>query len=233
MKPYPDNCLGRDAPTARPSGLQTDGRFVETSLPDNERNPTGRDAPTARPLPQRKTLPHGRPYFAESPFFITIHAEARDRNVLALPDLAPRLWEEWLGYARIGRCHPSLFLVMPDHVHGLFFFPVSEVMQKVVSAWKRITARRYGVQWQRDFFDHRIRNDEERMEKADYILMNPVRKGLVETPDTWPYVWRCDTSPGRDASTMRPPCDGRDAPTARPQNDGRFVETSLPERPIP
>ena len=78
---------------------------------------------------------------------------------------------------------------MPDHVHGLFRFPIDENMQTVVSAWKRMTSRRYGVRWQRDFFDHRIRNEEEHMEKEDYISMNPVRKGLVEEPLQWPYAW--------------------------------------------
>ncbi len=208
-----------------------DGHFVEMSLPaDGGCVATGRDAPTARPhdgrfmetsLPNRKTLPHARPYYADAPFFVTIHAEARERNVLALPELAPRLWEEWLGYARIGRCFPKLFLVMPDHVHGMFTFPVSEVMQNVVAAWKRITARRHGVRWQRDFFDHRIRNDDEYVEKSFYIRMNPVRKGLVETPEEWPYVWRGEM--GRDASTMRP-----NLGNGAGDGGGRAVGASLP-----
>ena len=161
---------GRDAPTARPQ--DGGGRFVETSLPN------------------RKRLPHGRPILPESLYFLTIHAEARELNVLAVPEIAPRLWEEWEAYHRIGRCFPVLFLVMPDHVHGLFNFPVRESMQRVVSAWKRITARRYGSRWQRDFFDHRIRNDAERVEKDNYIVKNPVRKDLVAEPNEWPYVWR-------------------------------------------
>ena len=162
-------------------------RFMNTSQPLAPNATSGRDAPTARP--HRKTLPHAHPYFEESPFFITIHAEARKRNVLALPGLAPLLWEEWLAYARLGRCHPALFLVMPDHIHGMFVFPRAEVMQNVVAAWKRITARRHGVRWQRDFFDHRIRNAAEYDEKCGYIRLNPVRKSLVETPESWPYVW--------------------------------------------
>ena len=141
-------------------------------------------------LPMRKILPHGRPFMPEAPFFITICAEVRECNVLALPDVAPRLWAEWLAYARIGRCRPMLFLVMPDHVHGLITFPVHEIMKNVVAAWKRITARRYGIHWQRDFFDHRIRDDNEFTEKSFYIRMNPVRKGLVQTPEAWSYVWR-------------------------------------------
>ena len=166
----------------RPLRQDGGGRFVETPLPG--------DAPAT--LPVRKRLPHGRPFFAESPFFITIHADAIEHNVLALPGIAPRLWDEWCAYCDIGRCFPALFLVMPDHVHGLFSFPVSETMQKVVSAWKRVTSRRLGIRWQRDFFDHRIRNDSERVEKADYILMNPVRKGLVARAEEWPYVWRSE-----------------------------------------
>ncbi len=113
--------------------------------------------------------------------------------MLALPGVAPHLWEEWLGYARLGRCHPALFVVMHDHVHGLFFFPPAETMQNVVSAWKRLTARRYGIRWQRDFFDHRIRNEAEYTEKSSCIRMNPVRKGFAGTPGAWPYAWTADS----------------------------------------
>jgi hypothetical protein len=36
------------------------------------------------------------------------------------------------------------------------------------------------VEWQRDFFDHRLRDHHELQERTSYILMNPVRKGLCE-----------------------------------------------------
>ena len=159
--------------------------------------------------------------------------------MLALPDLAPFLWDEWASYARIGRCRPVLFLVMSDHVHGLFRFPADESMQKVVAAWKRVPSRRHGVRWQRDFFDHRIRNEEERMEKSDYIVMNPVRKGLVEDPSQWPFVWReSDLDRGRAVGASLPEesfpnaMEGRDASTKRPPS-GRAVGASLPEESFP
>jgi hypothetical protein len=41
--------------------------------------------------------------------------------------------------------------------------------------------------WQRDFFDHRLRDDESFEEKAAYILNNPVRAGLVNRFEDWPY----------------------------------------------
>ncbi len=65
-------------------------------------------------------------------------------------------------------------------------------LQEVVSSWKRWTARQLGIQWQRDFFEHRLRHEESRREKADYILQNPVRKELAPRPEDWPFVYFAD-----------------------------------------
>jgi REP element-mobilizing transposase RayT len=140
-------------------------------------------------LPQRKPLPHGRPFSAEAVYFITVCAAHRSVNTLAFPEVAPALWREWCRYGERGACYPILFVVMPDHVHGLFRFPVDREMVQVVSAWKRLTSRRHGVAWQRDFFDHRLRREESFEEKAAYIRLNPQRAGLVTDAAAWPYVW--------------------------------------------
>ena len=83
-------------------------------------------------------------------------------------------------------------LLMPDHLHGLAAFPTDKPMAAVVSEWKKYIARTVGIQWQRDFFDHRLRHDESRWEKEDYIWLNPVRAGLVKCREDWPYVWRAE-----------------------------------------
>ncbi len=88
---------------------------------------------------------------------------------------------------------------MPDHLHGLIAFSEDQSMQRIVSDWKRYTARKYNVSWQRDFFDHRIRNEESLAEKWKYIVQNPVRASLVTSAEKWPYVW-C----GRDVSPKQP-----------------------------
>jgi putative transposase len=83
-----------------------------------------------------------------------------------------------------------LFLLMPDHVHALLTFPPAiEPLHKVMANWKSWTAKSIGIQWQRDFFEHRLRDDENRRQKADYILANPVRAGYVSKAQDWPYVW--------------------------------------------
>ena len=62
-------------------------------------------------------------------------------------------------------------------------------MKKTLIDWKRYTCIKGGINWQRDFFDHRLRCDESYIEKAYYIRNNPVRAGLVDNPQDWPYVW--------------------------------------------
>lgn len=51
-------------------------------------------------------------------------------------------------------------------------------MSNVIGDWKRYQNTSLGVVWQDNFFDHRIRNDAEYFEKAEYIRRNPVAKGL-------------------------------------------------------
>ncbi len=78
---------------------------------------------------------------------------------------------------------------MPDHLHALLSFPPSgKPLRLVVSKWKEWTAKQFAIHWQDDFFEHRLRREESRREKADYILNNPVRAGLVERPEDWPFV---------------------------------------------
>ena len=54
--------------------------------------------------------------------------------------------------------------------------------------WKKYLARQHQVSWQRDFFDHRLRDHQEVLEKTSYIEMNPVRKGLCERAEDWPWI---------------------------------------------
>jgi hypothetical protein len=60
-------------------------------------------------------------------------------------------------------------------------------MRKCFADWKRWLASRQKINWQDGFFDHRLRNIESAVEKANYIRMNPVRAGLVDNPLEWPY----------------------------------------------
>lgn len=86
---------------------------------------------------------------------------------------------------------------MPDHLHLVSSFPRDARMSEVIRNWKRLTARRHAIEWQRNFFDHRLRNDESFDLKARYIRENPVRAGLVPRAEDWPHFIDYRTLEGR------------------------------------
>jgi putative transposase len=47
--------------------------------------------------------------------------------------------------------------------------------------------------WQREFFDHILRSNESYAEKWNYVRENPVRAGLVQSADDWPYAGEIET----------------------------------------
>jgi putative transposase len=83
---------------------------------------------------------------------------------------------------------------MPDHFHGLFGLGDSgKTLGEICGAFKSLSTRVYwrwfkGKLWQRQFFDHIIRNDTDLAETLQYIELNPARDGLLE----WPYVGHMD-----------------------------------------
>jgi putative transposase len=42
--------------------------------------------------------------------------------------------------------------------------------------------------WQRGFFDHLLRSEESYGQKWNYVRENPVRAGLAQNPEDWPYA---------------------------------------------
>jgi putative transposase len=140
----------------------------------------------------RKHLPHdGSPVNPASVegevYFITICCIPRNTNQLATPGVWQTIEETLTLREAHGDMSCRLALAMPDHLHGLFGFPGSKPMAQVIAAFKSWLAKQCGIQWQRDFFDHRLRGIESAAEKAKYIRMNPVRAGLVANPQDWPY----------------------------------------------
>ncbi len=142
-------------------------------------------------VPKRKKLPHAIPPWVpdDAVFFITINTSIRGTNILCVPAIAAAIRESFVHRQRHGIWGTHLLLLMPDHLHALMSFPRPRNIRHTISKWKEYTAKGTGIRWQRDFFDHRLRNNECRIEKAAYIRMNPVRKNLVSVPEDWPYVW--------------------------------------------
>jgi len=146
----------------------------------------------------RKKLPHAIPqWVAEgSWFFIILNCVPRGKNQLCRADTGEAVLAAMkFNHERL-IWHCRLCLLMPDHLHAIIAFPREPGMQITITNWKKFIAGKCGVDWQRDFFDHRLRDHHELEEKTGYILMNPVRKGLCERAEEWMWVYR---------STDRPP----------------------------
>lgn len=90
-------------------------------------------------------------------------------------------------------CIVSVYCFMPDHQH-LILTGTSEdtSLYKTIILYKQKTGfwlskNKPTVVWQKDFYDHVIRTNESLSVQIQYILDNPVRKGLCPTWQEYPY----------------------------------------------
>ena len=140
---------------------------------------------------RRCKLPHEIPSWVKqgARHFITINCrKCSNKCLLTAPSVAETLINGAMKYEQLGYWFVGLLVIMPDHIHAILTFNLECGIRQTISNWKGYQAKICGIQWQSDFFEHRLRNDDEYVEKAYYVRMNPVRKGLVAEPDQWPYV---------------------------------------------
>ena len=139
----------------------------------------------------RKKLPHSIPQWVPegSWLFITSNCVPAGKNQLCRVDTGDAVLAAMKFNHERFVWHCRLCLLMPDHLHAIIAFPRDPGMAMTVKNWKKFVAGKHGVEWQRDFFDHRLRDHHELEEKTSYILMNPVRKGLCERVDDWLWVY--------------------------------------------
>ncbi|HIJ94721.1 MAG TPA: transposase [Desulfuromonadales bacterium] len=104
-----------------------------------------------------------------------------------------------------GNVESFAFVVMPDHFHWMFCLSdkidLAGLMQSVKGFSAREIKRKIGgdveAVWQEGYFDHALRTDENVKIFARYLIMNPVRAGLVK--NIWMYpLWDAMWVDGED-----------------------------------
>lgn len=141
---------------------------------------------------ERKQLQHAPPDWVKDGevFFITICLEDRTSKQLVEPVISKKLLESVEFYQTQGYWWVQLLVFMPDHIHALISFNQKlRGMSECIRSWKSFLKRSEGIEWQRGYFDHRLRTPDSVREKSLYIRNNPVRAGLVEKPEDWPHIW--------------------------------------------
>lgn len=85
------------------------------------------------------------------------------------------------------------FVVMPDHVHWLMQLVGTQSLANTIKTIKSKATVQIGHPvWQKGYYDHAIRKDEDIQSVARYIIANPVRAGLVTKVGDYPHwdaVW--------------------------------------------
>ena len=79
------------------------------------------------------------------------------------------------------------YCFMPDHVHLLVAGGQDASLGRFVQHFKQATGHRHPGLWQRSYYDHILRREEDLEDVARYIWANPVRAGAVEDVLAYPY----------------------------------------------
>lgn len=124
---------------------------------------------------------------------VTLCCEAR-KCIFAKSEEARWLIECMRKEAELNRFAVHAFCVMPDHLHALVqgMEPSSDLLH-FVRVLKQKTAFQYRQRlgqalWQKKFYDHIVRSQNSLAQVTWYIWMNPVRKGLCERPEDYPFT---------------------------------------------
>ena len=112
------------------------------------------------------------------------------------------------AFRHVMEWHPFIidaFVLLPDHLHCIWTLPEGDMdfskrwrliksyfTKKCDHGYKNTPSasrkkKNEQAVWQRRFWEHLIRDDEDYLRHVEYIHYNPVKHGLVKAPKDWPY----------------------------------------------
>jgi REP element-mobilizing transposase RayT len=143
----------------------------------------------------RRRLPHYQK--SDWPLFVSFRKGTKD----PLPDDCRDLVLQCCLRGDNYRFHLHAAVIMPEHVHLLLtplrdtngeMFCLSDILKGIKGASARSVNKLLqtcGPLWQEESFDHVVRSNESLAQKIEYIRQNPVRRGLVTTPEQYQWLW--------------------------------------------
>ncbi|MBN2098670.1 MAG: transposase [Dehalococcoidia bacterium] len=146
----------------------------------------------------RRTKIEGATYF----FTVVTY---RRQPVLCLPESLDAMKDVMSNVAERYPFQTDACVVLPDHLHFVWTLPEGDSAYSVRLAMfnKEMTKRlgssisadcapsrsrqrhREGTLWQRRFWEHQIRDEQDFRTHMDYIHFNPVKHGLAARPKDW------------------------------------------------
>ncbi len=96
------------------------------------------------------------------------------------------------------------WVVMPTHVHLIVRLSAGQSLPAIVQSWKSYTGKRLkalfpatcveGEFWFREYWDRYIRDEMHFHTSVEYVRQNPVKAGLANSPEEWPYLFVSEKS---------------------------------------
>jgi putative transposase len=144
-------------------------------------------------------------------YFFTV-VTFRRQPILCLPESLDAMRDVITDVAQRHPFQADAWVVLPDHMHFVWTLPEGdsnysvrwaivkkELTKRLSSSIGTDNARtqsrqhhREGTVWQRRFWEHQIRDEQDFRAHVDYIHFNPVKHGLVGSPNEW----RCSSFHG-------------------------------------
>lgn len=134
-------------------------------------------------------------------YFFTVNLADRSRHLLT-----DRIDALRLAFSHAKTSFPftiDAIVILPEHLHCVWTLPVGDA--EFSDRWRRIKAEfsarvapiagrssgrahkgERGI-WQRGFWEHVVRDDDDYTAHLDYIHFNPVRHGHVSRAVDWPF----------------------------------------------
>ena len=127
-------------------------------------------------------------------YFFTIVTHQRI-EIFSLPDNITRLKS---AFDKVMKRHPFImeaFVILPDHIHCIWRMPAGDSNYSI--RWRLIKSyfsggfnhpvNKRGEKeiWQRRFWEHLLRDEEDWRRHMDYIYYNPVKHSYVKSPGDW------------------------------------------------
>jgi len=141
-----------------------------------------------------------RLYQPEGTYFFTLCLENREGR--ALVEQVDKLRAAYALAIHEMPVETHAIVILPNHLHAIWTEPG---LPRFSDRWQRIKARfslavegdfapsrsklgrREKGLWQRRFYEHAIRNEDEFGRAMDYCRLNPVKHGFVSEPQDWLY----------------------------------------------
>jgi putative transposase len=153
----------------------------------------------------RRNLPHWQ--LPGSIYFVTF----RTYKNLELPESSKKIIQDTILFQDSKSCNIFAYVIMPDHIHIILrpieiskneYYNLSEIMKAIKGYSSKVIKKNFLKEteeaqtgrsvlskhiFQAESFDRIIRNEKELFEKLNYIINNPIKKGLIEKGKD--YIW--------------------------------------------